>query len=155
MASVRWFALVRQGDWALRGRQHEYASDSSDGGESPPPYDADAAYAPHYEDFRILNRLPNVGGALLSQSQVKYAVEIAPSTSIRRPSLAIACTLHVVRVLSTASHGAPGPTLRPWHHRGPPTSGRRLQRERPAPAPAGSRVQAARAGRGREEARGE
>ncbi|XP_034238460.1 protein transport protein sec31-like [Thrips palmi] len=67
----------RQGDWALRGRQRDYASDSSDGGESPPPYDRDirdGRDGPHYhEDFRILNRLPNVGGALLSQSQPAMA----------------------------------------------------------------------------------
>lgn len=67
----------RQGDWAVRGRQREYASDSSDGadGDSPPPYDRHDPYdhPPYYEDFRILNRLPNVGGALLSQSQPAMA----------------------------------------------------------------------------------
>ncbi|KAE8750366.1 hypothetical protein FOCC_FOCC002925 [Frankliniella occidentalis] len=67
----------RQGDWAARGRHHQqrhldYASDSSESDrESPPLYARTyGAYAPDqrfHEDLRGINRLPNVGGQLLSQ----------------------------------------------------------------------------------------
>lgn len=65
-----------QGDWAARSRQVDYASDSSESSsESPPTYSRSFAHDPRFqEDVRHLNRLPNVGGSLLSQLQVGGAL---------------------------------------------------------------------------------
>ncbi|XP_052120319.1 caskin-1-like isoform X2 [Frankliniella occidentalis] len=77
----------RQGDWAARGRHHQqrhldYASDSSESDrESPPLYARTyGAYAPDqrfHEDLRGINRLPNVGGQLLSQQQQQQTQQAA------------------------------------------------------------------------------
>lgn len=79
----------REGDWAVRShpqaqhrgprRRQDYASDSESESDeassaSPPPYARSYAHDLRFqEDFRIINRLPNVGGQLLSQSQVAMA----------------------------------------------------------------------------------